>query len=280
MSKPNFIVIGAARCATTSLHKYLQNHPDIFLSDPKEINYFSKDRFYTKGEKWYLAHFDEAKTKAIGEASTSYTSAPNIENAPLRIKTDLGSDIKFIYIVRDPIERMLSHYTHYIMRGQKIESLDRIIEDKTHSIVVQGKYAYQLSLYLAHFDKENFKVITVEQLKKKPVNTMESLYHFLEIAPNATFDNEVHNNNTEFKEMTHFGKALMQFYNHHFEHLAPPSIVKRTLEKLARLGGDTFQKPKLTEEQIIELRQFYKDDMIKFKEDWGIDLYSRWNVNK
>ena len=85
---------------------------------------------------------------------------------------------------------------------------------------------------------------------------------------------------TEFKEMTHFGKALMQFYNHHFEHLAPPSIVKRTLEKLARLGGDTFQKPKLTEEQIIELRQFYKDDMIKFKEDWGIDLYSRWNVNK
>ena len=128
--------------------------------------------------------------------------------------------------------------------------------------------------------KENFKVITVEQLKKEPVNTMESLYHFLEIAPNATFDNEVHNNNTEFKEMTHFGKALMQFYNHHFEHLAPPSIVKRTLEKLARLGGDTFQKPKLTEEQIIELRQFYKDDMIKFKEDWGIDLYSRWNVNK
>lgn len=272
MVAPNFIVIGAARCATTSLHKYLQSHSGVFLSEPKEINYFSKERFKSKGLQWYLSHFKNAKTKAIGEASTSYTSAPNVLDAPRHIKDELGSDIKFIYIVRDPIERLLSHYTHYVLRGQPIEPLEQIVREKKHSIVHQGRYAYQLSLFLEHFDKKNFKVITVDELKRHPQPTMQGICEFLGVSTEREFESGVHNNNTDFKDMTAFGKWLIGKYQYYFEHFPPPSTLTRALDKVARIGGKPFVKPSLSASQLDELRAFYQDDMRLFKEEWSIDF--------
>ena len=80
--RPNFILIGAARSGTTSLHKYLESHPEIFMSEIKEINFFSNERYWKKGINWYEAHFNKAKGKAIGEASTSYTNYPLIKDVP------------------------------------------------------------------------------------------------------------------------------------------------------------------------------------------------------
>ncbi|MHA7816390.1 MAG: sulfotransferase family protein [Pseudohaliea sp.] len=276
-AKPNFMIIGSARCGTTSLHKYLQHHHDIFLSEPKETNFFSRDRFYSKGERWYLSHF-KTTAYAVGEASTSYTSAPNVSETPRRIRQLLGENIKFIYIVRDPVERILSHYIHYAFRGQTVEPLDRILEEKKSSIINQGRYAYQLDQYLQHFEKANFFVTTLNQLKAKPQETMESLYKFLGVRPILlpAEKQAVHNKNTEFIEMTEFGKALMQFYNHHFEHLALPYFIGQSLENIARLGGRRFTKPILSRQTLEDIRSFYVNDMRKLKAEWGIDLIEYW----
>ncbi|MEA3469299.1 MAG: sulfotransferase, partial [Thermodesulfobacteriota bacterium] len=114
--KPNFFLIGAARSGTTSLHKYLEAHPEIFMSEVKEINYFSNNRYWEKGINWYESHFKTATEKIRGEASTSYTNYPLIKDVPKRLFHYLP-DAKFIYILRDPIDRFLSHYLHRIRRG-------------------------------------------------------------------------------------------------------------------------------------------------------------------
>lgn len=277
MRKPNFIVIGAARCATTSLHKYLQQHPDIFLSDPKELNYFSKDKFFNKGEAWYLSHFQHATQKAVGEASTSYTSAPNVAPVPERIKALLGTSIKFVFIVRNPIERLLSHYSHYVLRGQAMPSLATVIQEKTHSIVHQGLYHYQLELFLTHFDKSQFKVITVEQLKKENETVMRDIYRFLEVDSKLEldFNVKIHNKNKDIVKMTPFGQRLMQHYNSVFEYRPLPTPIKSFVSKIARLGGEEFQLPKLTRAQEDDLIEFYQADLKKLKRDWAVDVSLR-----
>lgn len=276
--RPNFIIIGAARCATTSLHKYLSDHPDVFLSEPKEINYFSNKRYFERGEEWYLEHFRNANCKAIGEASTSYTSAPNIPNVPERIVELLGNNIKLIYIVRHPIDRLLSHYTHYISRGRDIDALDDLIKSKTHSLIHQGLYTSQIERYLQHFAKENIHVLSVDGLLSKPSQTMSEIFNFLEIDDSVQIENlqEKHNNNDRVIQKTRFGRFLLQNYNSRFEHLPQPYIFKKIVNSIAEVGGKEFAKLILTPEQLADLNDYYGEELKKFEEDWNITLNSKY----
>lgn len=272
--KPNFIIIGAARCATTSLHKYLGQHPDIFLSEPKEINYFSNMRFFGRGQKWYNSHFEKSNHQAVGEGSTSYTSSPNIANVAERIHAALGEELRLIYIVRDPIKRMLSHHTHYISRGDSIPSLDRICEEKKHSIIHQGRYSYQLSKYLEYYEKSQISVITVEQLQKSPHSTMKKIYSFLNVESNFEISNAttLHNNNNRVIKKSERGQRLINWYHRNFEHLPQPYMFRSLINRIAEIGGREYQTPLLSEEQKRDLQRFYYDDLKAFNNDWGIHL--------
>src|SRR5207244_8421308 len=82
---PTFLVIGAMKSGTTSLYRYLQAHPDVFMSEQKELNYFTQgaNQNWEKGLAWYQAQFEQAgKARAVGEASTNYTKYPQFQGVP------------------------------------------------------------------------------------------------------------------------------------------------------------------------------------------------------
>ena len=109
-------MIGGLKCGTTSLHHYLNLHPEIAMSRPKELNFFVAELNWELGVDWYRAHFP-AGAAVRGETSPHYTNRPRFEGVAERMRETLGADARVIYMVRHPIDRLLSHYLHNVGGG-------------------------------------------------------------------------------------------------------------------------------------------------------------------
>src|SRR5271168_5119276 len=110
--RPDFIVIGAMKSATTTLHEQLARQPGVCMSRPKEPNFFSDDANYAQGWRWYSSHFRGSRAGVgRGESSTHYTKLPTFPRTVERMVRDLPR-IKLIYVMRHPIERLVSQYVH------------------------------------------------------------------------------------------------------------------------------------------------------------------------
>ena len=109
---PDFIIIGAMKSATSTLQEQLVLQPGIFMSSPKEPNFFSDDDVYSNGLNWYSSLFENAKPGDLsGEASTHYTKLPTYPETIKRLKESLP-ELRLIYVMRHPIDRLISHYIH------------------------------------------------------------------------------------------------------------------------------------------------------------------------
>ncbi len=275
--KPTFIVIGAARSGTTSLHKYLEAHPEISMSEIKEINYFSNQRFWKNGHEWYFNHFKKSNTKVIGEASTSYSAAPLINHVPQRIYDCLG-DIKLIYLLRDPIERLLSHYMHYVQRGERETTIDELINNgKEHDILTQGKYSYQIEEYLKYFPRSSIHLITIDDLKNRAEPTVSSIYKFLGVDDTFlnTDINTHHNKNSKVTKKTALGKVILNMYHKHIEQRPFPYTFKKQFLNAAEIGAIEIFKPQLSNHTLKALTKYYSEDVAQLKENYNIDI-SNW----
>ena len=109
---PNLVVIGGLKCGTTSLHHYLNLHPQIAMSRPKELNFFVDELNWELGPDWYASHFS-ADAAVRGESSPHYTNRPRFEGVAGRMHGLLG-EARVAYVVRYPIDRLLSHYLHNV----------------------------------------------------------------------------------------------------------------------------------------------------------------------
>ena len=107
---PNLIIIGGLKCGTTSIHHYLGLHPEIQMSKPKELNFFVEELNWDLGLDWYASRFDD-RFKVRGESSPHYTNLPRFEGVAERIHEHCP-DARLLYMVRDPIKRILSHWVH------------------------------------------------------------------------------------------------------------------------------------------------------------------------
>jgi hypothetical protein len=177
---PNFLIIGAMKAGTTSLHRYLSAHPDVFMPAYKEIHFFNRDSNWERGADWYSSHFIEGNTAhAIGEASPGYTMYPHRPYTAERIAS-LLPEVRLIYIVRDPIERMQSHYAHLVADGQDVGPIDRALLDNP-LFVDMSRYALQIEHYLEYFERDQLLVITSERLRYDRAETMGRVCEFLKI---------------------------------------------------------------------------------------------------
>ena len=111
---PTFITIGAMKCGTHSLHQYLDLHPEIAMSQRKELNFFLTEAKFAQGLEWYSAQIAGNGT-ARGESSPNYSKCHMFPGVAERMHATLP-DIKLIYLVRDPVERAVSHYVHFPAR--------------------------------------------------------------------------------------------------------------------------------------------------------------------
>jgi hypothetical protein len=184
---PTFLIIGAVKAGTTSLHHYLGQHPEIQMSTVKETNFFSGAANgvpYPVGRVDDLDEYERLFDPAFdvrGEASPGYSNHPRREGVPERIK-ELLPAVKLIYIVRDPIARAVSHYQMQVGLGEEqrpvAEALIDLSEPRT-SYIPPGLYATQLELYLGHFSQERILVLDQADLRKDRGPTLRQVFAFL-----------------------------------------------------------------------------------------------------
>lgn len=168
------MIIGAMKCGTTSFYHYLEGHPEICAAVTKEPEFFSEhQRHGARAERYGdLFPFDGSVHKYTLEASTGYTKYPMEPNVPRNI-VDYGLEPRFIYLVRNPFDRIVSHFN--FMRGRPAW---------THGIVDQhlvdtSNYFLQLSQYRRYFPRERILVVDFEDLKMRPRAVVERAYRFL-----------------------------------------------------------------------------------------------------
>lgn len=274
--KPNFLVIGAARSGTTSLFQYLDAHPDVYMSQVKELNFFSNEKYWEKGLDWYEKNFPvkEGQYKAVGEVSPSYTKAPFTEDVVKRIH-DYVPDAKLIYIVRNPVQRCISHYLHRVQRGYETRQFSEILKSlENESFMAQGRYHYQLQRYLERFPREQILVLSFEEFSRNTADSVADIYRFIGVDPafKANHTDEVHNANSGIILKGGFGLKVMRFYHDHVEQRNFPYRFKRLFLWLSDLGGQDVSKPKLSASESAQLENFYREDAVKLQRDFGIPV--------
>lgn len=180
---PDFLIIGAAKAGTTSLHHYLDQHPQISMSWPKETNFFARDNHMDLLD-WYISCFPN-QPGLRGEASPTYANFPVRKHVPERIYS-LLPHAKLIYLVRDPIERTESYYYHKYFNRTESRGIDRVfaeIDSPDDPYIAASRYAMQLEQYLAFFPLSQIMIIDSRDLKVAREPTMRSVFSFLGLGP-------------------------------------------------------------------------------------------------
>jgi Sulfotransferase domain len=206
---PDFLIIGTQRGGTTSLYKYLVQHPNLSRALTKELRFF--DLNYHRGLAWYRSRFPSRRHQRavrnhrgvepmVGEASPDYLFHPH---APARIARDLPL-AKLIVVLRNPVDRAFSHYWHQFKRGHEqlgfaeaVEAeprrlageLERVQADPSyvsyerhhHSYLARGLYADQLEAWFGHIPRDRFLIERSEDLFQDPPAVFRRVLDFLEL---------------------------------------------------------------------------------------------------
>jgi len=197
MTLPSFLIIGAMKAGTTSLFRDLRHNPAIFMPSDKELNNLNNDEVFSEmGRSEYEAIFKNATQSQIcGEASTAYTKLPDIQGVPKRACDLLGSDLRVIYLVRNPIGRLISQYHHsVIVSGLKLQIDDAVFNHAP--LVNYSKYAMQITPWIKQFGSDRVRILVMEEYVENRASTIESICGFLEVPSNA---DKVQEERTVFK---------------------------------------------------------------------------------
>jgi hypothetical protein len=295
---PNFIIIGPPKCASTSLHFYLSQHPEIFTTKVKETRFFSLN--YDKGMDYYAEYFEDAgNAKAIGEATPSYSFLPFVAD---RIKQHFP-EMKLILCFRNPMDRTFSSWLMQKGMGKEKLPLREAIEinrkqinnvslegeegartwqnsvgnfsadeSRLRTYIQGGMFANILKSYYKRFSQHQVKIIFLDDLKKYFDETMSNLFRFLGVRENFVVPNKEVVNFHFDRKANKITNKLFGVKGTRFLIDLTPKFIKNKLKKSWR----TKESPKLPMEERLFLWEIFKDDVAQLEEMTGRDL-SGWN---
>jgi sulfotransferase family protein len=277
IARPNFFVLGAPKCGTTTLHEVLMAHPHIFMTKQKEPQFFDTDTYYNRGLDRYLRdHFrGAAGFKARGEASPTYLRSGKARD---RIRGDLGKDLRFVVILRDPVKRAWSAYLQECRRGLETETFERALEleptrlsrDPTcAAYFLGGLYARQLRVWFEAFPREHFLVLLTEDLAERPAAVARQAFAFLEVDPDVEFSPPSPANVGWTPRCPRLGAAL----NRRLKRFVPYSSRQRVGKLINRWISRPFEGAPTIDPAIARaLRRRYYDEILAVEEIIGRDL--------
>ena len=167
MKTPDYIVIGAMKCGTTTLAAQLGAQAGLFMTTPKEPNYFSDDDVFARGPDWYSALFDAAAPgDLLGEASTHYTKLPDRPDTLARMQAAVPNP-RLVYMIRDPMARLVSHYIHAWSEGETAAPLSEALTALPR-LVNYGLYGMQIAPYVQAYGADAILLTSLEALKADP----------------------------------------------------------------------------------------------------------------
>jgi sulfotransferase family protein len=281
---PNLIIIGAMKAATTSLHRYLNLHPEISMSAEKEVNFFDREGNCTRNLAWYEQYFQEQPNVRIyGESSTNYTKYPFFPGIPERIHSVIPQ-AKLIYILRDPIERTISHYFMQYLRNERC-SLNEIVADIESIYICTSRYYFQLEQYIPYFPLERIHILTSESLKNNAQATMTQVFRFLEVDDTFYTDRfqAHHNTSANTKGQNKLGRIAQHLILNAespvrkvIMPLVPKQFRRNLRKNLFRTTAVEMQKPTISKEIRQKLHCYLQPDVSALRELIGIP-FDEWS---
>ncbi len=181
---PDFLVVGAMKAGTTTLFRDLHLHPQLYLPEDKEPESLCDDGIMTSGgRRDYSRLFGHvAADQLCGEASTAYTKLPDFTGVAPRAKKVLGHRLKVIYIVREPISRIVSHHYHEYALGMVEADINEVVR-REHRFVNYSKYAMQISRWIECFGREQVGIWRFEDYVYDRIVTVREICAFLGVGP-------------------------------------------------------------------------------------------------
>jgi hypothetical protein len=277
---PNFFIVGAIKAGTTSLHSYAALHPEISMSFPKELHVFSKDDWRQR-LALYEGQFDPSRP-VRGESTPHYAWHPHRRDVPRRI-VSLVPDARLVYLVRDPIDRIVSHWIERYANGERGRSLKEYVDDcanPTNPLVSASRYHTQVQRYREVFPPEQMLIIDQDKLRRERLATLRRVFAFLGVDPDfeaPAFDRN-ENTRTDKRALTSFGLPLWnRVLGPAVKRLPEPAqrpVRRRLVRALSRPIPDP---PPLTERERSKLVAVLQDEVDALREDTG-EQFASWSL--
>ena len=268
---PSFVIIGAAKSATTWLAHNLQRHPQVFVPSV-EVHYFS--RHYVMGVSWYAAHFKGARVgQVVGERSNTYFTCPE---APKRLR-NLLPDVRLIVQLRNPIERAYSDYCMHLRRRTVSSEIDiyfDISKTPMPHLLNTGLYYYNLSRFLDEFPGDRIEVLLCDDIAAEPALSFKRACAFIGVhgdSPRCSAGERVNGN--EVPEVNPRLRGMLR----PLQWLGAPHAAYRHQPWFRRLRsclGSLPPYPPLSTTTRDRLCAFYRDDVDALSSILGRDLRS------
>ncbi len=275
---PSFLIIGAQKAGTTSLHHTLDVHPKIFMSKPKELYFFDVEANYERGVKWYASFFkDWTKEIVAGESNPDYLWH---ESVPARM-VEVLPNAKLIILLRNPANRAYSSYWYSFCGGSETLPFEEALEAEPEratqgrsirgnsSYVERGLYARQIKRYFKYFDRSQFLILLTEEFKQDPKQTLSQVTDFLEVSCDSKFIDNVKNISRNVSRMPRSRRlhSYVPFMLKHF-HFAGRVLRKSNLKEA--------KYPPMSEKITQKLSECFRSSNAELEELLGRKL-DVWN---
>lgn len=270
---PDFIIIGAMKSATSTLYDQLSGQNGIFMCTPKEPNFFSDADQYSNGMLWYSNLFAAANEDSLlGEASTHYTKLPTHPKTVKRLKEQLP-DARFIYVMRHPVNRLVSHYIHEWSTGVYNCGIEIAI-DKYPELIAYGRYAMQLEPYFEAFGRDAVLPVFFDHLLSEPQAELERICRFIGYQGQPLWLHDLKPDNVSSERIRKFPgyKFLVEsgpatWFRRHF--------IPQALRNAVKMKLRMRERPVLSEKVQIRLEEEFDHDLEILGKLLGINLDCR-----
>ncbi len=273
---PNFLHLGPSKSGSTWLHEVLIGHPEVYLSQAKDLYFFN--RYYDRGPGWYRAQFRGAQRehKIIGEVCPDYLSCAE---APERIHACLGPDVRLMVTLREPISRAFSSYLYLAKHGEAAATF-RDTTKISPELLEEGRYATHLRSYLHYYGRESLYIGLFDDLQADPQAFLDGVTDWLGVArlqlSPAQLEAQLPASKARWLPLAMAAKSGANWVRRHdgadlVGSLKRSAVVQRMLYR--PLGAD---KPEMAPEDVAFMHEQLDPEIASLDSEFGLGLRRRW----
>ena len=272
---PNFVYIGPSKAGSTWLHEVLIQHPQVYLSQAKDLYFF--DRYFDRGVDWYAGYFRDAgpQHKVVGEVCQEYLSSAD---AASRMRSVLGADVRLMVTLRDPVTRAFSAYL-YMRKHNVFEGTFREALETRPGMFHHNRYATLLERYLDHYDRSAIHCAVFDDLVQSPQRFVDDVLAWLAIDPMPLDESMLAARLPASRARSkHLASAVKRGANWARRHRSAALIgrVKRSPRLQRALYVPLRDKPALPPEDAAYIRAQLGPEVARLEGLVGFDLRNRW----
>jgi len=277
---PNLLVVGATKAGTTSMHNYLAVHPEIEVSAEKEMRFFT-DPDCRAWVGRYQEHFATG-TRYRAESTPFYSKTPAFPGVVDRM-ADLVPDARIIYLVRDPVDRIVAEFVEQVQWNAASGELADVLADPlepTNALVASSRYGSQLDDYLRRFPRDRVLVLDLADLAEDVVATMGRVFAFLGLEVPADLSPETLTRHNTLEEKVALPPWLMAVRRGPLVRAwrRLPERPRHLVSHLAwRRTGAKVARPTLDEDTLAKLREALRPEVERLRELTG-QAYAGWSL--